>query len=147
MTCYPRLFDCVVRISVFLILALKMMMYFYILLIWKVGATWFWIGAAIYVLAFIPFVSSFASYVKAPKGEAITNGVYRWSRNPMYFFFIIGMMGVCVASASLWMLLLMIPFSIFTHLIILGEERYCEQTYGESYLAYKKRTPRYFLFF
>lgn len=112
----------------------------------KVGATWFWIGVAIYVLAFIPFVSSFVSYVKAPKGEAITNGVYRWSRNPMYFFFIIGMMGVCVASASLWMLMVIVPFAIATHCIVLGEERYCEQTYGESYLAYKKKTPRYLLF-
>lgn len=111
----------------------------------KTATIWFWIGAAIYVLAFTLFVSSFASYVKAPKGEVITSGVYQWSRNPMYFFFIIGMIGVCVASASLWILLLLIPFVIFTHLIILGEECYCEQTYGKPYLEYKSRTPRYFL--
>ena len=38
-----------------------------------------------------------------------------------------------------------IPFMVYTHLIVLGEERYCEATYGDEYRTYKARTPRYFL--
>ncbi len=34
---------------------------------------------------------------------------------------------------------------VYTHLIVLGEERYCEATYGDEYRTYKARTPRYFL--
>ncbi len=113
----------------------------------KIGTVWFLTGAVIFVLGFVFLVYAFRSYVTAPKSEYIKAGPYRWSRNPMYFFFTVGMIGACIASASLWMLLLMIPFVVFTHLIVLGEERYCEQTYGESYLAYKKKTPRYLLFF
>ena len=51
----------------------------------------------------------------------------------MYFFFMLGMLGVCIATASLWLLIVMVPFAVFTHGIILGEERYCEATYDEGY--------------
>jgi protein-S-isoprenylcysteine O-methyltransferase Ste14 len=30
------------------------------------------------------------------------------------------------------------------HGIILGEERYCTETYGDEYLNYKKQVARYF---
>ncbi|WP_279173039.1 methyltransferase family protein [Tannerella forsythia] len=113
----------------------------------KFGTAWFLAGMAVYVLSLALFVRAFHSYVATPAGKTIKGGVYRWSRNPMYFFFFTGMFGVCIASASLWMLLVMIPFIIATHFLILGEERYCEETYGEEYREYKAKTPRYFLFF
>ena len=86
----------------------------------KFGTAWFTVGTIVYL-------------------------IYRYSRNPMYFFFMLGMLGVCIATASLWLLIVMLPFAVFTHGIILGEERYCEATYGESYRKYKACTPRYFL--
>ena len=104
-------------------------------------------NGVVYVLSLALFVRAFHSYVATPAGKTIKGGVYRWSRNPMYFFFFTGMLGVCIASASLWILLVMIPFIIATHFLILGEERYCEETYGEEYREYKAKTPRYFLFF
>lgn len=112
----------------------------------RVGTAWFIAGAAIYILSMAAFITAFYSYAAAPLGKTIENGIYRWSRNPMYFFFFTGMLGVCIASASLWLLAITIPFVIATHFIILGEERYCAATYGDEYLAYKARTPRYFLF-
>lgn len=33
------------------------------------------------------------------------------------------------------------------HGVILGEEQYCERTYGDAYRQYKHRVPRYMLFF
>ncbi len=112
----------------------------------KFGTAWFLTGTVIYMLSLAVFAWSFHCYANAPTGKTIQGGIYRWSRNPMYFFFFTGMLGVCIASASLWMLLALIPFAISTHFIILGEERYCENVYGEEYRKYKSKTPRYFLF-
>ena len=71
--------------------------------------------------------------------------LFHLSRNPMYFFYEVGALAVCIASASLWLLLATIPLILVTHGVILGEERYCMTTYGEDYARYKARTPRYFL--
>ena len=61
------------------------------------------------------------------------------------FFFFTSMLGTSIACASLWLLLVTVPFGIAMHFTILGEERYCEQTYGKEYLEYKANTPRYLL--
>ena len=112
----------------------------------KFGTTWFIVGMVVFVLSLAAFISACHTYVATPADETIKGGIYRWSRNPMYFFFFTGMFGVCIASASLWMLVVTILFFVATHLIILGEERYCEKTYGKEYMEYKAQTPRYFLF-
>lgn len=111
----------------------------------KFGTLWFTVGIVIYLIAFAMFIWSFYSYKAAKPEETIQGGVYRYSRNPMYFSFMIGMLGVCFATASLWLFIVMVPFFLFTHGTILGEERYCEATYGERYRKYKARTPRYFI--
>lgn len=110
----------------------------------KFGTVWFTIGAALYALAVAMFVAAFYAYSKAPLNNAITGGIYRLSRNPMYFAFNVGMVGICIATLSLWFTLVVIPFFVTTHLLIVSEERYCEKTYGEEYKAYKEKTPRYF---
>lgn len=113
----------------------------------KVGTTWFVVGISIFAVAMIAYAFTLYAYATAPENAAITQGMYAISRNPMYLCFQVAMFGVCIASASIWLLVAMIPFNIFTHLLILGEERYCIETYGESYLNYKEKTPRYFLVF
>ncbi len=112
----------------------------------KTGTIWFVAGSILYIIAMVVFLSAFHAYAAAVPNETIKGGVYRYSRNPMYFAFTLGVVAACIATASLWLLVL-IPFAISTHAVILGEERYCEQTYGEEYLGYKVKTPRYFLFF
>lgn len=47
-------------------------------------------------------VWAFLSYGKAPLDKAVTGGIYRISRNPMYTSFIIGVIGATVATASAW---------------------------------------------
>jgi len=113
----------------------------------KTGTAWFTVGLVIFILGALMMAWAFLSYGKTPLDETVTRGIYKISRNPMYVSFIIGMVGATIATASLWMLILLILYIIATHGIILGEKRYCTETYGESYLEYKKATPRYFLFF
>lgn len=57
------------------------------------------------------------------------------------------MLGIVVATASLWLLLVRVPYCWAMHGTILGEEQYCLRTYGESYREYLKKVPRYLLFF
>ena len=111
----------------------------------KAGTPWFVAGSIIFILSLGMFIAAFRVYVAAPPGRAITGGIYRYSRNPMYVAYHLGMLGVCVASASLWLLLVTIASIVAAHFVILGEERYCLATYGQEYREYKARTPRYFL--
>ena len=125
----------------------------------RIGTLLFTVGCVLFAFALVGFMAAFHAYASTPKGETVVRGVCpppqkekfvvggftRLSRNPMYFFYEVGALAVCIASASLWLLLATIPLILVTHGVILGEERYCMTTYGEDYARYKARTPRYFL--
>jgi protein-S-isoprenylcysteine O-methyltransferase Ste14 len=113
----------------------------------KVGTPWFYAGLAVYIIAFAGNLIAMHNYATTPKDEAIVKGMYRISRNPLYLFFGLMFLGLIVASLSVPLLLIWIVYSVFTHLIILGEERYCLETYPESYKEYMRSVPRYILFF
>ena len=72
-----------------------------------------------------------------------TTGIYRFSRNPMYagFFLMTIAAGLYVLNPVVWI------FAIFTlwvhHAIVLGEERYLQQTFGKQWDEYTKRVRRY----
>ncbi len=113
----------------------------------KFGTAWFYTGAAIYVIGLILNIIALYNYASTPEDEAIVKGMYSISRNPLYLFHAIMIFGVCVAAASLPMFILWIIYNIPTHMIILGEERYCLETYGDSFKSYMERVPRYFRIF
>lgn len=113
----------------------------------KTGTFFFYVGMIIYAIAFIPYLIANINYVKAPLNEPIVKGVYRISRNPMYFFSGLIMLGICIATACWLMLIILTCYLIATHSITISEEHYCIKTYGEKYKEYMKKTPRYFLFF
>lgn len=73
-----------------------------------------------------------------------TNGIYRYSRNPMYLGYFFLYIGVGLALQSILYLLLVILYQICVHYLILSEERWCIETYQNSYLDYMKDTNRYF---
>lgn len=72
-----------------------------------------------------------------------TDGIYKWSRNPMYtsFFFF---HTACFLLVPSMLVAALIVFNLVTHhFIILNEERYLKETFGSDYLDYKKNTARY----
>jgi protein-S-isoprenylcysteine O-methyltransferase Ste14 len=85
-------------------------------------------------------------YMHTPANAAATGGVYRISRNPMYAFLLLAFLGVVVCSRSIILGVIWGVMVFFTHLLIIGEERYCLRTYGESYGNYMKKVSRYFVF-
>jgi len=121
-----------------------------ILSIWiplKTGTPYFYVGIAIFFAGTICYSVAKQNYVTTPENEAVNKGMYRISRNPLYLFYGIMLLGIVVATLSLPMLTIWITYMVFIHFMILREERYCLETYGESYAEYQQKVPRYFLFF
>ena len=79
-----------------------------------------------------------------PTNRIIERGPFRISRNPMYLQMVIVCFGVAVGLMNGWLLVLT-PFCgwLLYRLAIIPEERYLELKFGDSYLAYKKRVPRW----
>lgn len=109
----------------------------------KIGTVWFYIGLVIYSIGVVLFTISIISYVM-PKANGINmNGLYQLSRNPMYVSYFVYFLG-CVILTNSWILLaLLIVFQISSHWIILSEERWCIENFGEEYKKYMNRVRRY----
>ena len=109
----------------------------------KLGTMWFYIGLGVYLLVLIPVFVTYFPFTATPVNEPAVKGVYRISRNPMYFFTALALLGISIASASWLMLLLVILYCIPQHFVVLAEERVCLEKYGDPYREYMNRTPRY----
>ena len=66
------------------------------------------------------------------------DGIYRFSRNPMYLSYLICFLGMALLTQSMFLFSAVILFQISAHWIILAEERWCSQTFGDLYEQYKK---------
>jgi steroid 5-alpha reductase family enzyme len=109
----------------------------------KLGTLWFYIGLPITIIGLIAGVIVILNWAASPRGEPVTNGLYRYSRHPMYVTAFVFFLGVSIATAS-WV------FLLFTILLIAAsfyfapvEEQSCLEKYGDPYREYMKRTPKY----
>ena len=76
--------------------------------------------------------------------ELVTEGPYSMVRHPLYLFSLIGVVGIGLASESLLVLALIIIFYLFYYpFTILTEEVELTKKFGNSYLEYMKKTPRF----
>jgi protein-S-isoprenylcysteine O-methyltransferase Ste14 len=75
----------------------------------------------------------------------VSQGVYRWTRNPMYLGMATVLLAWALALASP-ALILVGPFvfvAYITRFQILPEERILAAKFGQAYLVYMQRTPRW----
>lgn len=107
----------------------------------------FFVGIIIYLVGIIPLISAYYTYAKTPVDKPISKGIYKYSRNPMYFFATICFFGIFISTTSLLFLIFFLICTTFQHFLILAEERYCINEYKQEYKDYMKKVPRYFLFF
>jgi len=82
--------------------------------------------------------------VDEPTEALVTGGLYGWSRNPIYIGLSVLYAGLAIALTTGWGLLAL-PFVIWimNRGVIDREEAYLATKFGEDYLAYKKRVPRW----
>ncbi len=74
----------------------------------------------------------------------VTDGPYRWTRNPMYLGMALIYFGLAIAADSLAALLLLIPVVIIMQTqVIAREERYLEGKFGDEFHSYKSRVRRW----
>jgi len=74
----------------------------------------------------------------------VTYGAFAWSRNPLYNGNCLIWLGFAVASGVPWFPpLALVLFAIEYHYIVAYEEGVLESIFGDVYLAYKQRTPRW----
>jgi len=76
----------------------------------------------------------------------VTSGAFRFTRNPMYLGFITMLTGVAILLGSFSpFIVIPIVFWILQTQFVLREEKWMENWFGEPYLEYKKKTPRWLL--
>lgn len=77
-------------------------------------------------------------------GALVTAGPYSAVRNPLYVFNFLGGIGFGLATEHPPVaLVILIAFVVYYPLVVAREERYLDRVYGETYLVYKRRTPRW----
>jgi len=104
---------------------------------------WFYIGLLIFLVGLIILVVATINFAAASIEKPITEGLYRFSRHPLYFSLFMVYIGTSIATASWVFFLLGIANVFWIRLESLVEERYCLEKYGDAYFEYMNRTSRW----
>jgi len=110
------------------------------------------LGAALLVAGVALMAASIRKQRKAgtnietdrPTQTIVTDGPYRFSRNPIYVAFVLVFLGVAVLGDSLWVLAFLVPFlAVMQYGVIAREEAYLERKFGDVYREYRARVRRW----
>jgi protein-S-isoprenylcysteine O-methyltransferase Ste14 len=119
------------------------------------GGTWLPVaGVARYAPGGVLLVAGVALLVKsgkdlggdATKGEADelqTDGLYRYTRNPQNLAYLVFFASLAVLSNSTLVAALTAGATAFMTLQAVVEEPWLRETYGDAYLTYRERVPRF----
>ena len=109
-------------------------------------------GGLSFILAGILAVSAFRMMRQSgtnvapnqPTITIVTDGPYRFSRNPIYISLTLVYCSISLVANALWpMLMLPIVLILIDRGVIAREERYLEDKFGEEYMQYKARVRRW----
>jgi protein-S-isoprenylcysteine O-methyltransferase Ste14 len=110
------------------------------------------IGIAVVILGMLMIVGAARLFRRAgtpvaptePTSALVIDGIYRWTRNPMYLALSLILLGTALATGSLWFFIgLAAAIFAVTKLAIEKEEIYLADKFGASYLDYKARVRRW----
>lgn len=103
----------------------------------------FYAGIVVYLAANILLIASMVSFAAPTEQGVKQRGVYALSRNPMYIAYFAYFTGCALLTQSTVLFALVILFQITAHWLILAEEHWCAEAFGDAYLQYMKRVRRY----
>lgn len=103
-----------------------------------------YIGFFLLIIAAQGRIWSMVYIVGRKNRELCQSGPYSLSRNPLYFFSFIGVVGLGLAlQHALLALIAAGGFLIYYAAVIRGEERILQAIHGEDFRAYRTRVPRF----
>ncbi len=101
-------------------------------------------GVAFYVRALRDLGASWRFTIDRERpGELRTQGVFAYTRNPIYLALALVALGVSLALGSPLLVLLACAAPLYFHHRIRREERFLAAHYGERYAEYRTRVPRW----
>ncbi|MFR9147785.1 isoprenylcysteine carboxylmethyltransferase family protein [Hungatella sp.] len=100
-------------------------------------------GPAVYLLGLALCAATIKDFASPSEGGINQNGLYRLSRNPMYLSYFLYFIGCVILTRSVILCVIVVLFQIASHWIILSEERWCMNTFGDAYRQYMKTVRRY----
>ncbi len=75
--------------------------------------------------------------------KLITYGAFSIVRNPLYFFSLLGMVGISMISGHIVVMIVVpVAFVSMYHFLIAREEAFLSVEFGEEYKAYTQKVPR-----
>jgi len=79
-----------------------------------------------------------------PALAIVQSGPFRYSRNPLYLALTLIFLGLTLAFNTWWGIVVLVPLVIVMHVgVVLREERYLDQKFGETYRQYRSKVRRY----
>jgi protein-S-isoprenylcysteine O-methyltransferase Ste14 len=110
-----------------------------------VGRAMFLIGIVLAAIGMVGRIWCLTYSSGYKSSELVTQGPYSVSRNPLYFFSFIGLIGIGLATETITLTLFLIAFFALVYpAVIAGEEEFLQGKFGEPYAEYCRRTPRFF---
>jgi protein-S-isoprenylcysteine O-methyltransferase Ste14 len=80
-----------------------------------------------------------------PTTAIVTDGIYRYTRNPMYVGMALAYAGLAATVDSpIAFILLPAALLVIQHGVVLREEKYLQEKFGAEYLRYKSAVRRWF---
>lgn len=74
----------------------------------------------------------------------VTSGPYSMCRNPLYFFSLLGALGLGLASETITVpAIILAGFVVYYPIVIRGEERRMQELHGEAFTRYARSVPRF----
>lgn len=111
-----------------------------------------WIGLGLAAIGFTIVWKAFRQFADAgtsvhldePTHAIVSEGLYGWSRNPIYIGLTAVYTGLSIALTTGWALLFLpVVIGVLQKGVIEREEAYLGQEFGDDYLAYKRQVPRW----
>jgi protein-S-isoprenylcysteine O-methyltransferase Ste14 len=89
-------------------------------------------------------ITGLLNFATTPVDELVTRGVYGISRNPMYVGDFLVNVSIGIACLS-WVFLLVAisEFLLIRYYVVVAEEPFLLEKYGDTYREYMNKTPRW----
>jgi protein-S-isoprenylcysteine O-methyltransferase Ste14 len=107
------------------------------------GLSLFVFGFIVLVLSLINLGNSARVGIPQEETELKTHGLYKFSRNPIYLGVFIMGVGSCLYAVHVLNLILLVITIVVHSIIVKREEEFLEKRFGNKWLEYKQKVPRY----